>query len=314
MHILIVGAGAVGQTYGLHFSQGGASVSFLVKPHHDIPDSLPLWQHGMIRKRLQPKILSGFSVYRDLDDLPSDIDQVWLTMASDALGAEWLMALKSAVPENTAVFGLQPGLKDDGLLADIFGERALKGVIGFLAYQSPLPGREGPEGIAYLLPPTAGAIGPKEHPAVQIAQRILREGGMKVSRSGELQQTYGRASALSITHMAALEVGGWTFKGFRSKDVKALASEASDEALRIVDRYQGREPAENSMFVAGLGPMISRLASLFIALPLETYLQYHFTKVGNQTREMLDTYIELGRSYNMKVSALLVLRERLGKE
>ena len=46
-----------------------------------------------------------------------------------------------------------------------------------------------------------------------------------------------------------------------------------------------------------------------IPIDLETYLAYHFTKVGDQTRAHLEHWIESGNSAGLSTSALSRLRE-----
>lgn len=318
MHVLIVGAGAVGQVYGHHFAQGGAHVTFLVKPHHvpNLQKPLKLLRHGLVRRSLKEVQFQSFDIVSDMANVPTDVDQVWLTMASDALGEDWLQALKSALPATANVVGLQPGIEDDALLEAVFAERALKGVIGFLAYQYPLPGRtdkKGREGIAYLLPPSAGGMGPADHPAVQQAVSVLDEGGLTVGPSNTLGQTYGRVSALSITHMAALEVADWSFKGLRSNKNHArdLARRAAEEAMAIVDVHQGRAVDGQNKTLAKGGPLVATVAPWVAPLPIEAYLKFHFSKVGQQTRDMLHTYQRLGRNHNLSISALQELSAAL---
>ena len=57
--------------------------------------------------------------------------------------------------------------------------------------------------------------------------------------------------------------------------------------------------------------MISRVAELVRGMPLEPYLAFHFTKVGAQTRLMLDQYIERARSHNLPSTHLQSLRNAL---
>ena len=44
---------------------------------------------------------------------------------------------------------------------------------------------------------------------------------------------------------------------------------------------------------------------------LPTYLQVHFTKVGDQTRDMLRTTLEQGRAANLPIDALAEIAEPL---
>ena len=54
-----------------------------------------------------------------------------------------------------------------------------------------------------------------------------------------------------------------------------------------------------------------RVARAATMLELEPYLEYHFTKVGQQTRDMLDSYIHLGERHGLPTDNLRQLREGL---
>ena len=48
-----------------------------------------------------------------------------------------------------------------------------------------------------------------------------------------------------------------------------------------------------------------------IPIEMETYLAYHFTKVGDQTRANLDNWIGTGERLGLPTSALAELRQRM---
>lgn len=313
MQILIVGAGAVGLTYGLCFRKGGADVSFLVKPAHvaALKDGVTMLRHNLLLPGLKAQQFVDYDMYDDLTRVPlGNYDQVWVTVPSNALSDDWLATLRDGMRDDAALIGLQPGPKDDDRLRGFFGDRFVKGVIGFLAYQYPMPGMtdaKGRSGIAYLLPPGAGGLGPTNHPAAHAAQNILERGGMKVSLSDNLAEQYGRVSALSLTHMAGLELAGWSFKGFRdgAGDGRTLARAAAQEALAIVAHQFGQDfDAKSAARMTGLAPLVTRIAPMVPSLRLEPYLAFHFGKVAPQTRTVIRDFIALARDANLSSSAL----------
>ncbi len=325
MHILIVGAGAVGLTYGHAFHKGGARVSYLVKPAHvaGLKDGVTMLRHNLLLPGLSEDRFVDFNLFDDVATAPiGEFDQIWLTVASDALSDDWLGVLRDGLNEDAAVIGLQPGPKDDARLRSFFGDRLVKGVIGFLAYQYPLPGQPNPKGrsgIAYLLPPQAGGLGPTDSSAAYAAKDLLAKGGLDINLSDNLAEQYGRVSALSLTNMAGLELAGWSFKGFRAGkgNGKALAKAAAIEALALVDHQFGlpHNPKRDAR-LAGLGPLVSMIAPLVPSLRLEPYLAFHFGKVSGQTRSVMRDYIDMAREANMSSSAiqeLLTALEQLDK-
>lgn len=321
MDVLIVGAGAVGLTYGYRFRKGGAKVRYLVKPAHvdGLKNGVTMLRHNLFLKSLRARPFGDYTLYTEPDKKDfAHVDQVWITVPSDALQTEWMMKLRNALPTGAVIVGLQPGPDDDARLAKVFGkERMLKGVIGFLAYQYPMDSQVDPKGrsgIAYYLPPTSGSLGPADHHAAISAKAVLAKGGMKISLSDGAAETYASLASLSITHMAALEVAGWSFKQFRDNHnmARVLAREAAVEAQMAMAASNGEEPDEEKFRKrAGWGPMVTRLAAIARGMPLEPYLQFHFTKVGAQTRLMLDQYIERARAHNLSSTHLQSLRKAL---
>jgi len=322
MNILIVGAGAVGLTYGLAFRKGGANVSFLVKPAHmgALQNGVTMLRHNLLLPGLSEEQFADYDLYDDVARAPlSRFDQIWVTVASDALSDDWLGVLADGMRDDAALIGLQPGPQDDDRLRGFFGDRLVKGVIGFLAYQYPLPGMTDPKGrtgIAYLLPPGAGGLGPKDHSAAHAARDTLSNGGLKVSLSDDLAQSYGRVTALSLTHMAGLELAGWSFKQFRNNagNGRALAKNAAQEALAVVAHQFGQPfDAVGARRMSSLGPLVTRIAPLVPSMNLEAYIAFHFGKVSAQTRTVLRDYIAMARAANLPSSALQDLLGALEK-
>lgn len=320
MHILIVGAGAVGLTYGLAFHKAGARVSYLVKPAHveGLKDGVTMLRHNLLLPGLTEERFVDFNLFDDVTSTPvEEFDQIWLTVPSDALSDDWLGVLRDGLADDAAVIGLQPGPKDDARLRSFFGDQLVKGVIGFLAYQYPLPGQANPKGrsgIAYLLPPQAGGLGPTDHSAAYAAKDMLAKGGLDISLSDNLAEQYGRVSALSLTNMAGLELAGWSLRGFRTNKNKgrALAKAAAVEALALVDhQFDLPHNEKRDSRLASLGPLVSLVAPLVPSIRLEPYLAFHFGKVSAQTRSVLRDYVALAREANMPSSAIQELLSAL---
>ena len=87
---------------------------------------------------------------------------------------------------------------------------------------------------------------------------------------------------------------------------------AARQAIAVVRHVLGRPPLGVRLLAR---PRILRAglwcARPLIPLPLETYLEAHFTKVGDQTAEMLDAYVAKGRAAGLPVDALAALATRL---
>jgi len=57
--------------------------------------------------------------------------------------------------------------------------------------------------------------------------------------------------------------------------------------------------------------LASRLAPLVAPMDIEVYLRYHFTKVGDQTRAALATWIAEGKRRGLPTAAIQKLAEGL---
>lgn len=99
----------------------------------------------------------------------------------------------------------------------------------------------------------------------------------------------------------------------RDHGYAALGARAAREALAVVARDTGvaapltaRLAARPFVFGA-----LSRIAPRVVPCDLETYLRVHFTKVGDQMRQGLAGYLELGRRHGQNIGALNELEQLL---
>src|SRR5690554_5786596 len=153
--ILMVGAGAVGQTYGYHLSRGGADVTFFVKEKYraEAEAGFLMHQHRPLRGP-RSFYYDNYRILSDVEEVAQNRwDQVWLCISSTALKGDWLAELCARIGDATLV-SLQPGLEDLEYVAQVYDPaKIVAGLITFIAYQSPLPGDKLGPGVAYLLPP-----------------------------------------------------------------------------------------------------------------------------------------------------------------
>ncbi|MEV6106999.1 hypothetical protein AB0M28_20115 [Streptomyces sp. NPDC051940] len=306
MKILMVGAGALGQVFGLWLAKGGATVSYLVKPGRG---GWPEEGRTVFRLRSGRKpVVERLRPDRVLDD-PADgkWDAVWLCVSSDALREPWVAGLRALVGTATIVTVGQD-LHDRAILARTWPDEQIVQVVpSVLAYQAPLADEVPMAGIAYWLPPGAapmvGGTDDRARPVIE----ALRAGGVRAKRetragTGELQ------AALQVPYVAALEAVGWSLPALRAG--LRLPSLAAGEALAVVAALNGRKPPRTvapPWLVGALLRLLPRLAPF----DLPRYLEAHFTKVGAQTRQMLDGWINEGKSRGLQVDRLGELRQSL---
>ena len=185
--VCIVGAGAVALVYARYLQNAGAEVSLLVKPQYGdfCRKGFQLHRFGY-RGRIRDERLVISSILTRVDEVAEGaFDQIWLTVASDALREPWLDELLAASGEAVVVL-LQPDLDDRMLLLErVEAARLVQGLIGFLSFQSPLPRAPNlPKGIGYTLLPGAGNVFDGSRADDVVA--VLRTGGMSARRQSDL--------------------------------------------------------------------------------------------------------------------------------
>lgn len=303
MRILIVGAGAVGQVYGWHLRAGGAQVAFFVRPKYveELRGGFDVYPHIRTHARWDSPEL--YSTAEEAGQVKWD--QVWLCVSSTALAGAWLEALCAAVAPAVVVC-FTPGMKDGELLAEKVGkDRVIMGMIPFIAWQAPLPGETlDPPGIAWYLPPFSPTPLSGPDAPTRAAVAALKAGGLSAKQVANVAKTGAVGSGLLNPLMAHLELAGWSFARFRAEQA-APAVETVREAMAIAAAWHNTKPPALAGLVGpGLVRLATRLAVWVMPFNIEVYLKYHFTKVGDQTRQSIGTWIVEGRKRGLSVAAL----------
>ena len=109
-----------------------------------------------------------------------------------------------------------------------------------------------------------------------------------------------------------LEASDWRLHGLATSDNGTKALAGVKQAIQIVAKHHG---VPSPWWLGLLGKAALRtllwVAPKVVPLPLETYLAYHFTKVGDQTRLFIDTYIRIGKSLALPTDSLEALEAQL---
>ncbi len=314
MKILVIGAGAVGQVYGRHLAAAGHEITFFVKPRYAEEVSSGLALHRLGHLRTRSETWRDYGVISSTAEIAAITwDQIWLCVASDALRSELTREILARAGKATVVC-LQPGPDDAVRIREQLSSphQVVQGLITFISYQSPLPGHSGPEGMAYYLSALAPGLFSGEAGRVKDVVQALRKGGMAARVVGSLDEEAGGGEGMLIPLVAALELNRWELGSFGRSDEFTLGREAALEALSILERDHGARVGRTRLL---LNPLASRallaLAPRVLPLALEPYLEYHFSKVGTQTRQMLESYVQLGEGHGLPVRHLQELRGRL---
>lgn len=305
--ILIVGSGAVGAVFGEHLSRAGADVGFLVRNPDSANARMPralhqLHLHGQ-PTTVHQMLETGAEVHRRWD-------QCWLCLPSTALDSEWLKTELDKLDPDVTVINWTPDLDDRARLETRLRRPVSMGLIGFVSYQAPLPGETRPaDGIAYWLPPRAATL--ENNAAGRAAANLLKNSGLPAGKSRHLPWLAGRLSAVLITLVAALEQEGWSLQRLRGSSRLDTASAAAREAMQVAAAYLDMAPGWSPRLArAGLYRSALKGVPTLTPFDLENYLAWHFSKVADQTRLMLDTWIEQGHAHGQPVTQLQHLREQ----
>lgn len=312
MRALLIGAGAVGQVYGRHLQLGGAEVAFFVKEKYTEACRAGMPMFPLNKGKNVESVSFEAEIFTDLEAaLKEGWDQVWLCVSSTALMGQWLEVVAEHI-DGGHLIALQPGVSAAERVESLFpAEDVVWGGISMISYQSPIKGVEDrPDGVAYWFPP----LGPSPFWGHEAGARevvgALKAGGCpaRFNPSGRSQMIFG--SAVLMPHLVALESADWSFQKIRQNDWLKLAADGTGEAISLLSKHTGHPaPAfANVIRPFWMGPL-TRVADCMVPLPLEPYLKYHFTKVGDQTRAHIQTYFRIAKELGQPTPALSKLVE-----
>ena len=133
----------------------------------------------------------------------------------------------------------------------------------------------------------------------------------KAVREVDTSGIYG--AAVLQTHVAALDGVGWSWPSLRRGDTLALATRAFHDIVRVA-KMTTPAPWWTILIGPWAGRLLLAIAPAIVPIDLPTYLGWHFTKVGEQTRGHLDYWIAAGRDAKVSVDSLVALRTRMPQE
>lgn len=309
--MLIVGAGSTGQVFGCHLAQGGARVTFLVRPKYreSAARGFALYPLNDFEPGGEPVRFAGFDVITSAEELTDrKFDQVYLTVSSTALREGWLPQLIATIGDATLV-SLQPGPDDHAVLRDAGAhpDRTVCGGIVFVSYAAPLPGetRFPAPGTAYWFPPLARSpfTGPTQRTRAVVA--ALRRGGLPARRHGNAERLLAFPNAVGMAYLAGLEAAGWSVRELSESQLLPVCRRAAREAIAIMSLSQGRAPFTLRIAARTLLPRATFwLGERALPFPLAAYVRKHFTKVGEQTRLIIASIIARGEAAGVQAQAL----------
>lgn len=314
---LVVGAGSVGQVIARHLCLAGIEVAFLArdKSVRSISNGLVLYALNTRGARSKPIHISTFDVLTQ-DSITEDLswDQIYMCVPSDALKDPLLGWIQNHRAGAT-IIKLQPGLRDRTEYVSHFDDsQIVTGMLSLISYRAPLSEEEVAEpGTAYWFPPLLPSLFSGFEKRAHDVADTLNDGGFPARVHADVESFVGFVLAVEAPLTAGLECAGWSIRNFSRSRWLHVAHAAIKEASLIASAYlQVSPPASLSL----LSPTILRLG--FSLLPkrrpilLESYLRHHFTKLGVQSRQHIDDYVQTGIEYSLEVESPSTLRDGLG--
>jgi len=297
MKVLVVGAGAVGSVYAMAAAQGGAEVTFLVKPKYvaSLQNGFELYR--LTRKGAIPKPISfkNFKMITDPVDVKKEKwDFVILAVAANTLRqGNWLKNLLSALSPETAVVCLQSGFENKEWLLSQGGQESqiISGLIPFSSFHYPL-GTQTPKETCYgfWVYPLARAQFSGSSPKIKNLVSLLSRGGLASSEVADLRSEVMIPDCVLQSVVAGVEKSGWSIEKFLHGENVSLASRAIQETLAIQSKVYGiANPAKNPIKRQFTQPwfirLIVNLAVKLAPFDFEAFLKSHYTKIKPQTTE-----------------------------
>lgn len=320
MKVLLIGAGAVGQSYGYHFQRGGADISFFVREKYaeEARRGFDLYPLNRRNPREAPIHLEGFDVLTKMEEIAGRAwDMVVLCVPGSALrSGDWLEELGGGVGDATLV-NLTPDLEDYELIAQHVPEaQIVNGLIGLSSWSAPLPGATLPKpGIAYWVPPFTkmGFSGSPERTRAVVD--LLNEGGLPSRVVDDTREQSAFGSPILQFLVAVLELSDWRFDELRRRrDLLTLHHRAVREAFIVASKRLGKPVPLGVRLVR---PWVLRLATRLVRyvapFDMAVFLQKHFTKVGAQTELRMRTLIAAAESQGNASTAMQAVLDALVK-
>ncbi len=309
MRVLCVGAGAVGQVYGHHAQQGGATVGVLVRDRHlEEARSGYTLHHLALLGRPKTTHFKPDQIHTLATLGGMSWDVIVLCTSSSALHTSLLGDLAPHVGNATVVV-LQPGLQDRALVARVVPDaQVLSGLISLVAYTSPLPGEKLPPGTAVFFPPLnpcliSGAVG-RVTPLVTLLDR----GGLPTAAHPNVQHAVALPGAILNVLMRVLELYDWRLANLNQPAARTMLTRALAQSVTVACARVGtRPPAVASLLRAPVLATLLRAGNRLAPFPLETYFKAHFSKVADQTILLLQETVEHGRRLGLQVDAVEAL-------
>ncbi len=310
--ILVFGAGAVGLVYGKHFSDAGHDVTFFVKEKYleQLSKGAVLYNLNRDKQKNKPIRYTTFSLISKFEEVKQqDWDQIYLCFSSTALQAFDFTSLKNNLAGVPTIVMLQPGTEDYQVLTKTFPpEQIVEGMITLISYTTPLPTEKvSPEGVAYWFPPLAPTPFAGTDKRKNEVIEVFKSGKIRANSTKSVQLQALFPSAFLGTFLTALEASDWNFNALKSNRhlLKLLQQSINEVYLGLESKYKTERPFLTRFInTPWMVKMLLKLAPRVMPMDIESYFEYHFTKVNDQTKMFMNEYLMIAKSSGNTYKAL----------
>lgn len=295
-HVLILGAGAVGQVIGTHLRLSGCEVTFWVRPSQQAA----LEAKGLTIYNVKSETELHISAPQLVTQLPADAkyDAVFICVRSEQLDAA-LAQLKAELPalDERVIIPLQPG-REDGLKTF----RALSDAVVVPA--SPVFSAYLNEGrVEYWAPKSMPTlVGPPFNETLHVRDeivRLLQQGGIPAKGVNDLEAEVRFPAAALHVLLAAFHLSGYSLRHLaQNKKLLNLSAQGVREAIEITRRDLGFVPLKYKPLAHLNGESLAGLLWGLERSPMGAFVSKmwasHGPKIHTQTYRNLDDLLGLG--------------------
>ena len=309
--VAIIGSGAVAAVLAQHLTLAGDDVTFVVRNPASPNARQPRAIHRL--RGLRRGVETSSQELPVASTVPSGTHEVWLCTASNAASDPWLRELLGTLSRGTRVLSWLPGAGIADELRDHLprGLDLAEGEVSFLSFQAPLRNETTPtDGIGYWTP-GLGAILDCSRAGRAAAQR-LRQGGLPAVVLPGFDVCAPALAAFTTVAVAVLEIEGWNRNAFRRRSERTLAARAIRQAAQsgVAHPSRRRGDAGEGLAKAVLW-VLPRIPTRALPFDLDAYLEFHFSKVGEQTRHLLRRWARQAARDGTRAAELDLVIERL---
>ena len=291
-NILIIGAGAVGLVYGRHIAMGGNQVTFFVREKYVIEMSKgTILYHMNNDKSLQKPInFTDYSLMSSFDELgQTNWDQIYLCISSTALQSFDFEGFKNHLLGEPTIVMLQPNSQDYQFLNQHFpAEQIVEGMITLISYATPLATEQvDPAGTAYWLPPLAPTPFSGEKKRRDEVIKAFKDGKLRAGTESNVQNKALFPTAFLTVFLTALEANNWKFESLKNNG--AILNQLTKVYNEVFSTLEAKHKVKRPFGIGWISSpfvikVLLKFAPMVMPMDIETYLEYHFKKVNDQTK------------------------------